>query len=721
MRNRSVRATRLLALALTSALVVAACSDDPDDRAAPGGTTAATATSTSASSTTEATGPGTTDPAEPDTTEPAEPDVSVISGPGESFRFVPFADCAAFLGYVRTEALERVTPWGLDGGYYPSIEGDVAVDSGGAVPTIPPVGRPTGAPATTMAAAEAGADAAASAQTAPPGDGDSSGTNTQEAGVDEGDLVENDGQRVYSVLDGRLRIVDIASAAEVGSAELPDGQHQILLDGTRLAVVTSVWDVAIDTVVSVYDVADPANPALLGRTHLEGEATGVRAADGTARIVLSSSFGQRLPFVHPDGFSPNNEETAEAENRRIIEESTPEQWLPRTYVESEDGTASEITTGLDCATVGHPGEFAGLGLVWIASVPLQASDLTAVGSAGVVSSGGTTYASATTLYVATTRWPEYKVDGVAPNQAEPVTTAIHSFDISGGGAASYLASGQVPGVLLNQFSMSEFEGVLRVAVTEQDEGFGSPSSSSVRVLQRDGDALKEVGSVGGLGATEQIYAVRFIGALGYVVTFRQTDPLYVIDLHDPANPTVAGELKIPGYSAYLHPISDTLLLGIGQAATEEGRTLGTKLSLFDVSDPAAPAEVAGLDVGGSSSAEFDHHAFLWWPSGTEDPLGQAVIPFADYRWDQPLDDTGNPVQPEFGAVVAQVSGGTVTEQGKVTHQGRADDGSEFSDYYLDMVQRSMVVGGQLVTVSPAGVLVSDLAALGDVAWVPFSA
>ena len=130
-----------------------------------------------------------------------------------------------------------------------------------------------------------------------------------------------------------------------------------------------------------------------------------------------------------------------------------------------------------------------------------------------------------------------------------------------------------------------------------------------------------ISSVGGLGKTEQIRSVRFLDDTGYVVTFRQTDPLYVIDLSDPANPVLDGELKIPGYSAYLHPVGDGLLLGVGQNATDEGRTLGTQLSLFDVSDPTNPQQIDTLPIGGSSEVEWDHKAFLYWP---ED--GTIVLP-----------------------------------------------------------------------------------------------
>ena len=155
--------------------------------------------------------------------------------------------------------------------------------------------------------------------------------------------------------------------------------------------------------------------------------------------------------------------------------------------------------------------------------------------------------------------------------------------------------------MLSQWSMSEHEGVLRVASTTSPPwtqgGAAGESESFVTTLAAAGDRLVEVGRVGGIGRGEQIYAVRFIGDAGYVVTFRQVDPLYTLDLSDAAEPRVVGELKIPGYSAYLHPVGDGLLLGIGQDANSDGITSGVQASLFDVSDPAAPARLSHVGLG----------------------------------------------------------------------------------------------------------------------------
>ena len=158
-----------------------------------------------------------------------------------------------------------------------------------------------------------------------------------------------------------------------------------------------------------------------------------------------------------------------------------------------------------------------------------------------------------------------------------------------------LADGEIPGRLLNQFSMDEYRDYLRVATTFGDE-------NDLYVLD---ERLKVAGKITGFGEDERIYAVRFIGDRGYIVTFRETDPFFVIDLSDPKNPEIRGELKIPGFSSYLHPVSEHLILGVGR----EGSYV--KLSLFDVSDAANPKEISRYTLKESwSEVLYNHHAFL---------------------------------------------------------------------------------------------------------------
>lgn len=609
--------------------------------------------------------------------------------PGRSFALAAFDSCEQFAAFARDEAGKRVTAWGLGGG-------PVWYDKGRTEATIAPT-------------AEGAGDMAN-------GGADTSGTNVQEPGVDEGDLVETDGRVVYSVVGGRLAVVDTVDGTRLADVELPGGDHQLLLDGDRLAVVTRSWGGeviplggraadariavpggpfagAAETVVTLYDVRTPAAPELVARTHLEGDLVASRASDGVARFVLRSGFGARLPFVMPA--SSAGEERALELNRRVIAESTAADWLPWSYTERPDGTVTDPAPALRCEAVERPVTFAGLGMLWVVEVPF-AGDGVATGEAAVVAQGETAYASAQTLYVATTQWQEVLPGQTAPPTPEEPTTAIHAFALGGEAGTRYVASGEVPGTLLNQFSMSEHAGVLRVAVTEG--GMGDDSRSSVHVLRRDRDTLVEIGSVGDLGPTERIYAVRFLGDRGYVVTFRQTDPLYVLDLSDPGAPRLTGELKIPGYSAYLHPLAGERLLGVGQDADETGRVKGTQLSLFDVADPADPRQVAVLALGGWTEVEVDHLAFLWWPSAADPATGTAVVPVQVFD--------GGQFQ---GVVVAAVTADGLSERGRLEHPGAAEWGG---------IRRSLVVGGQLVTVSAAGVLVSDLGSLSRVHWVP---
>ncbi len=195
----------------------------------------------------------------------------------------------------------------------------------------------------------------------------------------------------------------------------------------------------------------------------------------------------------------------------------------------------------------------------------------------------------------------------------------------------FVAAGQVPGDLHDQFSMDEYDGRLRI-VTTTGQWTGT-SASHLFVLEPQGPTLEIVGVLTGMGIGESVYATRFVGDRAYVVTFKQTDPLHVIDLSDPTKPKLAGVLHIPGYSSYLQPVGDHLLLGIGRDATDTGRVTAIQLSLFDVSDSAHPKRVSQLkfDAGSSSAwasyseALWDHKAFNYFPE-----QGILALPFGHY-------------------------------------------------------------------------------------------
>ena len=201
--------------------------------------------------------------------------------------------------------------------------------------------------------------------------------------------------------------------------------------------------------------------------------------------------------------------------------------------------------------------------------------------------------------------PEYNQEG----------TIIHKFSMNNG-KVRYVASGDVPGHLLNQFSMDEFEDHLRVATTVEGwTGSRTYLFNNVYVLD---DAMRTVGRIEYIAPDERIYSSRFIGDRLYLVTFKRVDPFFVIDLSDPAKPGILGMLKIPGFSDYLHPYDKNHIIGIGRETAENQwggvSTLGLKLALFDVSDVNNPAMIDKVEIGVAgtdSEALRDHKAFLF--------------------------------------------------------------------------------------------------------------
>jgi uncharacterized secreted protein with C-terminal beta-propeller domain len=322
-----------------------------------------------------------------------------------------------------------------------------------------------------------------------------------------------------------------------------------------------------------------------------------------------------------------------------------------------------------------------------------AKGLDPVDSTGVMTDGRIVYASPTSLYVATESWAARPLPATPEQAPNSVSTQIHAFDISEPTKTTYLGSGSVTGYLLSQWSLSDFQGVLRVVSTDQPAWWGDSSGESQSFLttfRAGGGKLNQVGRLGELGRGERVYAVRFIGNDGFVVTFKQVDPLHTIDVSDPAHPKLLGTLTLPGYSAYLHPVGKDLLLGIGQDIGDHNEPTGTQISLFDVSDLAHPTRIAHASLGqGWSAAESDHHAFLYWPA-----TGFVMVPFGQQ------------------AVGMHVAKGGIDEIGRVVQL----DAKTSS---LPQIERSLVVRGAVLTVSMQGVKASDLKTLADLGWAGF--
>ncbi|MCY3560484.1 MAG: beta-propeller domain-containing protein [bacterium] len=604
-------------------------------------------------------------------TQAATTTSTAVGSPPDGVEFAStlqsFEDCDALLARIRAEAVSRVGPYGLEddaiepffGASFDDMDEGVAVtefDDGGV------------ADADFAAAESAAAADAASTPTATPAregaDGDFSGTNVQVGGVDEPDIVKTDGRRIITVRDGTLTVIDVTGdePAITGRVLLGDRWGgELLLHGDRVLMLHNhygtIEPLAADAAARRYDrdiviideVLLDGTPRRGRSLHVEGRYVSSRSIDGTARVVIVS-FPSELGFVYPR--SRAGEAVATAANRLVVAQSTLEDWLPDYRVVSSEGTVAADGQILACDRVYVPSQFSGFGSLAVLTFDLE-EPLTLGDGAATFAAGETIYASHQNLYVATNTWlPRPFGDDVGRRRdiEDRYRTSLHKFSLTPGGPAVYEASGSVKGHLLNQFSLHEHDGRLFAAVTDGSPwSAGRQSESLIFALEQRGDTLAVVGSVGDMGRGERIYSVRYIGDRAYVVTFREVDPLYVVDLSDPAEPEVLGELKIPGYSSYLHPVGDGLLVGIGRDAADDGRIRGFKASLFDVSDPAEPAEIDTWTLtDAQSSVEWDHRAFLWWA-----PEQLMVVPVWSWRNDVP-----------GGAAVFEV-----TREGGLDYQG----------------------------------------------------
>jgi hypothetical protein len=621
-------------------------------------------------------------------------------------RLVAFDTCAAALTGLRAAAEASIAA------EVTSVPKADAAQNGGAAGAQ---GPNTGAvPRAAAPAGAAGSDSSGSAATN--GTPAYSGTNTQEAGVDEPDLVKTDGHRIVTVAGGVLQVVDAATRSVSGRLDLAsaDGSAaasttDILLSGDHALLLTTGGSaVAYGSAVgggAPEDGVPPAvggarlilvdlagrQPQVISTYTIDGAELDARQVGSVARVVVRSQA--RLPA-----------------DRGAIGSAGFDAWLPH-YEETSGGATS--TGRVPCDTISRPATYSGTNLLTVLTFDLAAASLGTGDAVSIAADGTTVYGTGSSLYIA----DDQRREAFAPSTADAAQTQIYRFDISRSGPPRYAAGGSVPGYLLDQYSMSEWNGHLRVATTTGTSwaaadgpppGATTPSSSAVYVLTADdGPVLRIVGEATGLGGGERIYAVRFLGPTGYVVTFRQTDPLYTVDLRDPAHPAVRGAVALTGYSAYLYPVSDTRLIGIGREADAMGHIGGAQVSLFDVSDPNAPARLATFAMAGAvSGAEFDPHAFLYWPAS-----GVVVVPL---QVSGPGTLAPSTAGRGSGALVLHIGDSGISESGFIT-QPSAGYG-----YGVTSIERSLVIGSELWTLSPGGALVSDLSTLRQVAWIPFT-
>ena len=516
----------------------------------------------------------------------------------------PFNTCDSLLKYFKTEAPDYLIQRARGGGGIPTSTGGLQARRSG-------VPEQTGADSAGTGAGSGGV---------PP---EHSTTNVQEAGVDEPDIVKTDGTRIVAVAQARVHLIGLTDGTMKLRKTLPDQMvRNVFLSGDRLLVFSDLtvrsfgaglrW-AGQQSTLTMYDISNLGDPRLIATLTIDGNVLDARLVGTQVRVATASSpdVDAPSPVYTPDGDISGK---SKDELRSAVAKTTVDDWIPGYAL--TDGAGAQVSSGplVECGNLARPDKFSGLDTVAISSFDMT-SALQSRKAVGVIAGGQQIYATDTSTYVSTTDWSS---DGT------PAKTSLHKFVTAESGASTYRGSGEVPGTLLNQYAMSEYEGVLRVASTySQRRGWVNSrqvTEGLVTTLQEQDGALGQLGQIGGLGRqdNESIRAVRFIEDRGYVVTYRQTDPLYVLDLRTPATPKVVGELKIPGYSGYLHPIGEHLLLGVGQSGVESDASVkagqaGVQFSLFDISDPALPRRIDTQTYGGgTAAAEFDPKAFLYW-------------------------------------------------------------------------------------------------------------
>jgi hypothetical protein len=556
------------------------------------------------------------------------------------------------------------------------------------------VAAPAGTGAATGGPVAAGPDAPGAAAGGTIGEGFSQ-TNVQEQGVDEADLVETDGEFIYTLrpeaavttpppgsgasmpiatpFHTELVIADAvpAGAMTVASRTSVDGTAVgMFLVGNRLAVVSQSYPFVIyaggvtgapirfvggaaDSAiidpgspvvkVTVFDVTNRASPAVVEETTFEGSYDGSRAVGDRVYLIVHNDTWAPAPEMLDAGDADGGKVyESEASYRERLEATPLADLLPNVTAKAAGGESTRTMVSTpDVYVKDADAPVVGQNMATVAVLNVADDAAGALGTTTVAGWAGTVYASPAALYLASPFWDG---DPSLP-PARRAGTNLFKFDLKPD-SVPLSATGEVGGSVLNQFSMSENGSDFRIATTtdptfEVTDPDAPPvvtgPSNGVYVLRQTGEDLRVVGSVTKLAVGERIQSVRFVGDTGYVVTFRRVDPLFAIDLRDGTQPKVAGELKIPGFSSYLHPVGDGLLVGLGRDADEAGRTRGLQLSLFDVSHPSKPLrlDAEGLGAGSGyewSEAETNHLAFSFFPESgivAIPVLSSAPIVFAD--------------------------------------------------------------------------------------------
>ena len=418
------------------------------------------------------------------------------------------------------------------------------------------------------------------------GEADFSQTNVREAGVDEGDVVKTDGSYLYILKSsGSVRIVDIRGTkmkeiAKIQPEKLNESIEDLYLDGDRLMLVTTGYESSMEeaesdmytvnryqyTALTVYDITEREHPEMAGRITQEGDYRQSRKKGDY--VYLLTQYSPSLG----DSFEDSSVMPLVNEQKLAISDV----YLPDQTSQSDYLVASGIN--------------------------IQDPE-NVISSKAIVSGAADFYMSSDNLFICNNNWNDGK------SSTEILRFACVDGEITAG------AMCELPGFLNDTFSLDEYQGYLRVLLTEDSNG----ESNSLYILDAD---MQVTGAIRNLADGETIRSARFMGTMAYFVTFRQTDPLFCADLSDPDNPQILSELKLTGFSSYLHPYGEHLLLGVGYEAEEEtGSQTGVKLSMFDISDPSQVEELDKYVIKGASYLPSDYNYKAILADGEKNLIG----------------------------------------------------------------------------------------------------
>lgn len=530
---------------------------------------------------------------------------------------------------------------------------------------------------------------------------DHSTTNVQVEGVDEGDIIKTDGQFIY-ILSGNnikiLRAYPPEEAQVLSVIRAKDDLRELYIYKDRLItlgnafsksfapeVIEPIPSRAEQTVIRVYDVLDRSNPLLVKTSWVDGSYHNSRMIENHL-YVIANQHG-----ILYDDLLRTPEITTENKSSKVVYE-------PDIYYFDRPDYSYSFTN--------------------VVALDVLGDDSAAKGKTYLTGAGNNLYVSQDNIYIAQQARFYEPLPLKEGLDRDTERTLIHRIAIKDGDIR-YEAQGELPGRLLNQFSMDEHNGYFRAATTtgHVSSRGGFTSSNHLFVLDKE---LDIVGSVEDLAPGERIYSVRFMGDRAYVVTFQKVDPLFVIDLKDPEEPRVLGKLKIPGYSDYLHPYDEDHIIGLGKDAVEaeQGNFAwyqGVKLALFDVSDVLRPKEISRVvigDRGTDSEALHNHKAFLF---SRDKNLLVIPIMLAEIDRDRYSGDLEPKAYGDFVWQGAFVYDLTVEDgfqlKGRISHD-KSQERFQKSGRYIQggstAIRRSLYIENALYTMSESTLKINDL-------------